>query len=182
MSAWQLRDFFTQARGRDRGIEPSTLFSPLLLCYFNKLVFLQPHRQMLRTLNNLSNVQEGLFPQNETAQNRICREKSEFDNDSATNTFGIGLRVVPLHDWKSDEGDGVGVLERLFGTVVEFIENSTDTSEQVALVQWDDGTRDVYNATCNGVYDLCIFDMSSLGKWVALLHHVMRGTKLLFKA
>ena len=84
MPAWQLRDFFTQVRGRDRGIEPSTLFSPLLLCYFTKLVFLQPHRQMLRTLNNLSYVQEGLFPQNETAQNRICREKSEFDKDSAT--------------------------------------------------------------------------------------------------
>ena len=90
------------------------------------------------------------------------------------------MRVVPLHDWKSDEGDGVGVLERLF--VVEFIENSTDTSEKVALVQWDDGTRCVYNATCNGVYDLCIFDVSSLGKWVAFLRHVMRGTKVLFKA
>ena len=51
------------------------------------------------TLSKLSYVQVDSFPQNEIARNRISGEKSEFDNNSATNTFGFGLQVVPLHDW-----------------------------------------------------------------------------------
>ena len=125
------------------------------------------------TLNKLSYVQVDSFPQNEIARNRISGEKSEFDSNSATNTFGIGLQVVPLHDWKSDEGDGASIPDGGLGTVVDFVKNSTDTSKKTALVQWD-------NATRYGVYDLCIF-MSSLGKWVTLLHHVMCGITLLFK-
>ena len=132
------------------------------------------------TLNKLSYVQVDSFPQNKIARNRISGEKSEFDSNSATNTFGIGLQVVPLHDWKSDEGDGASIPDGGLGTVVDFVENAADTSKKMALVQWDDGTRCVYNATRNGVYDLCIFHMSSLGKWVALLHHVMCGITLLF--
>ena len=125
------------------------------------------------TSNKLSYVQEDSFPQNEIARNRISGEKSEFDNNSATNTFGIGLQIVPLHDWKSDEVDGASIPDGGLGTVVDFVKNSADTSKKMALVQWDNGTR-------YGVYDLCIF-MSSLGKWVALLHHVMCGITLLFK-
>ena len=133
------------------------------------------------TLNKLSYVQEDSFPQNEIARNRISGEKSEFDNNSATNTFGIGLQVVPLHDWKSDEVDGVSIPDGGLGPVVDFVKNSADTSKKMASVQWDDETRCVHNATCNGVYDLCIFHMSSLGKWVALLHHSICGITLLFK-
>ena len=125
------------------------------------------------TLNKLSYVQVDSFPQNEIARNRISGEKLEFDNNSATNTFGFGLQVVPLHDWKSDEGYGAGIPDGGLGTIFDFVKNSTDTSMKMALVQWDNGTR-------YGVYDLCIF-MSSLGKWVALLHHVMCGITLLFK-
>ena len=47
------------------------------------------------TLNKLSYVQVDSFPQNEIARNRINGEKSEFDSNSATNTFGIGLQVNP---------------------------------------------------------------------------------------
>ena len=122
------------------------------------------------TLNKLSYVQEDSFPQNEIARNRISGEKSEFDSNSATNTFGIGLQVVPLHDWKSDEVDGAS-----------FVKNSADTSKKMASVQWDDGTRCVHNATCNDVNDPCIFHMSSLGKWVTLLHYIICGITLLFK-
>ena len=132
------------------------------------------------TLNKLSYVQVDSFPQNKIARNRISGEKSEFDSNSATNTFGFGLQVVPLHDWKSDEGDGASIPDGGLGTVVDFVENAADTSEKMALVQWDNGTRCVYNATRNGVYELCIFHMSSLGKWIALLHHVMCGITLLF--
>ena len=133
------------------------------------------------TLNKLSYVQEDSFPQNEIALNRISGEKSEFDSNSATNTFGIGLQVVPLHDWKSDEVDGVSIPDGGLGPVVDFVKNSADTSKKMASVQWDGGTRCVHNATCNGVYDLCIFHKSSLGKWVALLHHIICGITLLFK-
>ena len=122
------------------------------------------------TLNKLSYVQVDSFPQNEIARNRISGEKSEFDSNSATNTFGIGLQVVPLHDWKSDEVDGAS-----------FVKNSADTSKKMASVQWDDGTRCVHNATCNDVNDPCIFHMSSLGKWVTLLHYIICGITLLFK-
>ena len=122
------------------------------------------------TLNKLSYVQEDSFPQNKIARNRISGEKSEFDSNSATNTFGIGLQVVPLHDWKSDEVDGAS-----------FVKNSADTSKKMASVQWDDGTRCVHNATCNDVNDPCIFHMSSLGKWVTLLHYIICGITLLFK-
>ena len=122
------------------------------------------------TSNKLSYVQEDSFPQNEIARNRISGEKSEFDSNSATNTFGIGLQVVPLHDWKSDEVDGAS-----------FVKNSADTSKKMASVQWDDGTRCVHNATCNDVNDPCIFHMSSLGKWVTLLHYIICGITLLFK-
>ena len=122
------------------------------------------------TLNKLSYVQEDSFPQNEIARNRISGEKSEFDSNSATNTFGIGLQVVPLHDWKSDEVDGAS-----------FVKNSADTSKKMASVQWDDGTCCVHNATCNDVNDPCIFHMSSLGKWVTLLHYIICGITLLFK-
>ena len=122
------------------------------------------------TLNKLSYVQEDSFPQNEIARDRISGEKSEFDSNSATNTFGIGLQVVPLHDWKSDEVDGAS-----------FVKNSADTSKKMASVQWDDGTRCVHNATCNDVNDPCIFHMSSLGKWVTLLHYIICGITLLFK-
>ena len=132
------------------------------------------------TLNKLLYVQVDSFPQNEIARNRISGEKSEFDSNSATNTFGIGLQVVPLHDWKSDEGDGASIPDGGLGTVVDFVKNAADTSKKMALVQWDNGTRCVYNATRNGVYDLCIFHMSCLGKWVAFLHHVMCGITLLF--
>ena len=132
------------------------------------------------SLNEVSYVEGDQFPQNETAHNCNSEEKLEFNNNSATNTFGIGLRVVPLHDWKSDEGDGASIPDGGLGTVVDFVKNAADTSKKMALVQWDDGTRCVYNATRNGVYDLCIFHMSSLGKWVALLHHVMCGITLLF--
>ena len=131
---------------------------------------MQLHRQMPWTLNKLSYVQEDSFPQNEIARNRISGEKSEFDSNSATNTFGIGLQVVPLHDWKSDEVDGAS-----------FVKNSADTSKKMASVQWDDGTRCVHNATCNDVNDPCIFHMSSLGKWVTLLHYIICGITLLFK-
>ena len=133
------------------------------------------------TLNKLSYVQVDSFPQNEIARNRISGEKSEFDNNSSTNTFGFGLQVVPLHDWKSDEGDGASIPDGGLGTVVDFVKNSADTSKKMASGLWDDGTRCVYNATCNGVYDLCIFHMSSLGKKVALLHHIICGITLLFK-
>ena len=122
------------------------------------------------TLNKLSYVQEDSFPQNEIARNRISGEKSEFDSYSATNTFGIGLQVVPLHDWKSDEVDGAS-----------FVKNSADTSKKMASVQWDDGTRCVHNATCNDVNDPCIFHMSSLGECVTLLHYIICGITLLFK-
>ena len=131
---------------------------------------MQLHRQMPWTLNKLSYVQEDSFPQNEIARDRISGEKSEFDSNSATNTFGIGLQVVPLHDWKSDEVDGAS-----------FVKNSADTSKKMASVQWDDGTRCVHNATCNDVNDPCIFHMSSLGKWVTLLHYIICGITLLFK-
>ena len=79
------------------------------------------------TLNKLSYVQVDSFPQNEIARNRISGEKSEFDNNSATNTFGFGLQVVPLHDWKSDEGDGASIPDGGLGTVVDFVKNSADT-------------------------------------------------------
>lgn len=101
------------------------------------------------TLNKLLYVQVDSFPQNEIARNRISGEKLEFDNNSATNTFGFGLQVVPLHDWKSDEGYGAGIPDGGLGTIFDFVKNSTDTSMKMALVQWD-------NVTCNGVYDLCI--------------------------
>ena len=133
------------------------------------------------TLSKLSYVQVDSFPQNEIARNRISGEKSEFDSNSATNTFGIGLQVVPLHDWKSDEVDGASIPDGGLGTVVDFVKNSADTSKKMASVQWDDGTRCVHNATCNDVNDPCIFHMSSLGKWVALLHHIICGITLLFK-
>ena len=106
------------------------------------------------TLNKLSYVQVDSFPQNEIARNRISGEKSEFDNNSATNTFGFGLQVVPLHDWESDEGDGASIPDGGLGTVVDFVKNSADTSKKMASGQWDDGTRCVYNATCNGVRSL----------------------------
>ena len=134
------------------------------------------------TLDKLSFVQEDSLPQSVIAQNRISEENSELNNDrSVTNPFGIGLRVVPRHDSKSDEADGGGVSGGLLGTVVEFIENSADASEKMAVVQWDDGACDTYKANCNGDFDLYIFDMSSLGKWVALLHHVYAKDYLLFK-
>ena len=66
------------------------------------------------------------FPQNEIARNRISGEKLEFDNNSATNTFGFGLQVVPLHDWKSDEGDGASIPDGGLGTVVDFVKNSAE--------------------------------------------------------
>ena len=84
------------------------------------------------TLNKLSYVQVDSFPQNKIARNRISGEKSEFDSNSATNTFGIGLQVVPLHDWKSDEGDGASIPDGGLGTVVDFVKNSADTSKKMA--------------------------------------------------
>ena len=35
-------------------------------------------------------------------------------------------------------------------------------SETYEFAQWNDGTRYLYYATYNGVYDLCVFDASSL--------------------
>ena len=86
-------------------------------------------------------MQEDSFPQNEIARNRISGEKSEFDSNSATNTFGIGLQVVPLHDWKSDEVDGASIPDGGLGTVVDFVKNSADTSMKMASGLWGDGTR-----------------------------------------
>lgn len=41
--------------------------------------------------------------------------------------IGIGFRVVSLHDWSSNEGDGVGIPDGGLGTVVEFVENCSGT-------------------------------------------------------
>ena len=115
------------------------------------------------TLSKLSHVQVDSFPQNEIARNRISGEKSGFDSNSATNTFGIGLQVVPLHDWKSDEGDGASIPDGGLGTVFDFVKNSTDTSKKTALVQWDNATRMVST----------IFVFSCL-LWVSgLLYYIM---------
>ena len=122
------------------------------------------------TLSKLSYVQVDSFPQNEIARNRISEEKSGFDSNSATNTFGIGLQVVPLHDWKSDEGDGASIPDGGLGTVFDFVKNSTDTSKKTALVQWDNATRMVST----------IFVFSCL-LWVSgLLYYIMLCVALHF--
>ena len=110
-------------------------------------------------------MQADSFPQNEIARNRISGEKSEFDNNSATNTFGFGLQVVPLHDWKSDESDGASIPDGGLGTIVDFIKNSTDTSKKTALVQWEIMCSSCYMADKhNTAHALCRYNSAGGNK------------------
>lgn len=84
-------------------------------------------------------------------------------NNSSASTFSVGVRVVRGADWPLDDIETDGG-EGFVGTVVEIGSNSVGVHENMAVIQWDMGSRGVYRAGCNGHYDLCVLDNSSVGK------------------
>ena len=74
-----------------------------------------------------------------------------------------GLRVVCGPNWNVDESDG---KEGFVGTVVELGE-----PENMALVQWDIGLCQLHRAGCDGAFDLCVLDSSSVGKAIFVFIH-----------
>ena len=83
--------------------------------------------------------------------------------DLSANTFCVGLRVVRGPDWKSDEGGSIGG-EGYVGTVVEVGSDSGSLTENMAMVQWDVGTREAYKAGYHGKYEISVLDNSTVGK------------------
>jgi len=83
-------------------------------------------------------------------------------NNSSDSTFCVGLRVVRGPDWKSNEAGRDGG-EGFVGTVVEVGSDSSSLAENMAVVQWDIGTRGVYKAGYHNKCEISVLDNSSVG-------------------
>ena len=121
-------------------------------------------REMPSGSSPLSYVERESCPSHGRTHDEIDEHGSKC-NDSAVNTFSVGLRVVRLTEWPSKDNESDGG-EGIVGTVVKVGSNFSSDAE--TAIRWDIGTRAVYTAGCHGQYDLCVLDNSSVGKKATL--------------